>query len=384
MAANLKNICECFQGLIGLRDICAPSEDCELYINSHPGIDSQILASLTTMERQTVQQIFHDLEKNAAIHLHTKLTIALQENFKRKYDSGLIITGEFECNNPIEIEQESALTGFVLDLDDSPYLEAEITEIRVNVLQEVAGVNVWIFNLDSGKLETLYQIDLVEGVNYISIDPVLCLGNKGARYFIALDLQQVQLVAPCVNCCSSCGHSYEVGRHDYSYGQAPFRSGGSIQNQIRSPYMYDPRLHNYPQYRCDCEDKTDTCYKYSTDLEPINQDSIINPNDLERIGHCPFVLCYRKKCSWTQLMCKNKNELAVAYWYQLGVAFWNSPSWGKMVGTFQMLDKEEIQARQNQLRGLRDQAIKAFVKNLQADNVCFECEPTYSVYSTIP
>ncbi|MEL7428010.1 MAG: hypothetical protein AAFN81_33815, partial [Bacteroidota bacterium] len=97
--------CDCLKGLIKLRDLCGPNEECALYLDDLPNMSRAAIANFTDAERKCVADVFGTVESSAIAALNGQLKSVLASKMGRNMAEERAVTGRFNrSGNPIQAD----------------------------------------------------------------------------------------------------------------------------------------------------------------------------------------------------------------------------------------------------------------------------------------
>lgn len=183
----------CLTDYIGIKYTDAPTPVSGLYINSLPGISTEFIDAVADCEQADYLGMWEDVQDRAYLPFKTNI-ISLMAS-KAKFEQELYQTKRFSAlNKSIELIPASAeWRGCFVRLPESKYSTLYIKNLII-YSDTVVTTYLRVYDTQDGSQLYEQEIDLVQGVNSISVEQVFAQNFGMVEIFIAVDCTSVDTI----------------------------------------------------------------------------------------------------------------------------------------------------------------------------------------------
>ncbi len=333
---------ECLNNYIGIRHCSQEEPVSGLYINSLPGMSTEMADKIANSDQLNFIGVWDDVQARAFQKLEQDLQLVLFDIGKTGFNKTIYNTQKLtKPRNYTVLEENSDLRGVYVYLPISRFVKFELNNVQIYVheLPIDPDVTLNIFDLQNENLLETKDITLVKGVNNIEINSVFSINTNAIELFIGLE-----------------GNFKSVETTDELYG------------------WYDQECAYYPTWQ-----------GIGYDTQAVIIPAVLGISDEPKYGNVSFPgigqgvsLDAQVICSLENFICENKKSLKTALLYLLGaemllqkiasnmgsrVNYFTSGNLEQTENTRTLFDKEYQKALKNAVRSL----------NIPDSGVCFEC-----------
>ncbi len=329
----------CFEGLIGLRDVCSPSNAC---INLNElGLSRYALESFVTKDYQNAEDFF---AKQYA-HAVKEVSDAVHTNFNDKYITNSILESQragFAQDNLSVKSGNNKYSGIYLELlNSNSYLNLEAAEL-VLFTDYTGDIQVNVYDVITGKRIDVIVVPCVAGEeSTVSLSKLYKSKRKGLKLFFAYDTTGINSYKTLIKNGLCCGKTTCTNQY--------VQSGGYYSN-------------------------AGTFVK----------------NDLKTSDHTfGMSIVYSLSCNHNDWICTHKNQLALSIAYRLAAniaTFGLTASPSERINTKITINKEELEKSLSWYESKYSETLGNVLKTMAmpTDSKCFQCKATNKTVLNFP
>lgn len=271
---------DCLDNYIGLKNCALPEPDSGLYVNILPGIKTELVDKIASSEQINFNGVWGDVKQRAFLRLKNDIIMKIQE----RVDFNDIV---YQTKNLTLITEQlipvlsgSEYRGIYVRIPTTKYAQYYIDTLQV-YSDAITTTVVKVFDVNDGSELYLQSIDLVVGLNTISINKYFELRYGNLELFIGVDCENF--------------NSVETYQEDY--------------------YWYDQ------DFDCATPDSWHGQRNFSLQINPATIDKSLSPvytNIYRTSVGSGISVVSQIKCSIDVFICQNRKQFEQAILYLLG------------------------------------------------------------------
>lgn len=337
----------CLTDYVGLKGCSTGVPGSGLFVNSLPGISSEIFSKIATSDSATKKQKWSDIQTFAYQQLLTDVWRLFQNRYHiRSVARSINIGTSTDTSNPLDAANN--YRGFGVDSDsgiDSDYTRSHLLGISVDSLQlfitDVPDDEITVSIWDLDTKEILFTIDVnneaypVEANKFNTIPVNMVFSSKRIGFgYASAQIDSVKLNLP-----SSITKNLHACMCDW--------------------YGFDCNTYKCPGRVFGLTTESDT-------------DLTITESDMDSFGLTGVI---NFVCSYENLICKMKMQFKEAWWYLLGWSTIEYEMKGSSVTHRNTVSKEDTKSDQDDLYKAYADKLSIAVNgiNLDHSDICLEC-----------
>lgn len=323
---------DCLNDFIGIRGLCTDvTAGSGLYINDLPGMKLKSLEGLSDNETEDFRAIWDKIYGRAQENFITDVLAFMPENMKANQ---VVESAEFGRAKADEtaVASTNEYKGIQIKAWGSSYLAVEIEQAQIYSNATANNVTIKIFDtLDGVELYT-GDFDLVEGWNMVQINQTILARGDRFELFVCYD-------------------------------------GNDLTSMETNPTSSEMVF------------STARGAKVTVGTTPIEGNLSF---ESDTFG---MILNWNTICSIEHFICRNKQRLKNALRYKAGIEYLIEVMMeDEVVSRQTLIPADQLQARMEQMESIYQQQMEKAMQNLEPirDNVCFECNSSIKLVSTLP
>ncbi len=336
---------DCLTNYIGLNYCNAPEPESGFSINDLPGMSTELADKIADSETINYLGVWNKVQKRAIARFKNDIQLALYKWVK--FNSVIYQTRKLlksTSNGLVPIVANPNYTGSYLMLPESKYVEFRLDNIAVYSNHSVTTtLKVW--DVNDGTILLTKSIDLVQGLNTVSIGELFPLKYRILELFIGVDTTSFDSI-------QTLNDYYYWYDSDWACASQNTFGYGALRGIFQLlPATYNPLL-------------------------PMQLSNIIRTG----IGH-GVVIGGEIRCSIEQFVCDNRLLLSQSLLYLLGSEMLkekkNSPRLNYF--TASNLAQTEETYKEFEATYLKNLNIALNAIPLNGESLCFDCEESFMV-----
>lgn len=329
----------CFDSLIGLRDVCSPGNSCIMM--NDLGISRSGIESIMTKDYKGAEDFFNKQLQHAI----KEVTSTIHSNFSDKYIAGSILEGQrlgFEQDNLVSKPANNKYSGIYIELlNSNSYLNFLTGELSLFV-EYTGDVQVNVYDVITGNRIDVIVVPCVAGeISTVTINKVFKSKRKSLKLFFAYDTTGINSLKTLIKSGLCCGKT-------------------TCRNQYVLAGAY------------------------------YSNNSTFTRSDLKSSDHTfGMSMVYSLSCNHTDWLCSHKNIIALPLAYRLAANITNfglnvSPS--ERVNTKVTINKEELKNNLLHYETKYSQTLNDILRNMNVpgDAKCFQCKSVNRTVLNLP
>lgn len=331
----------CFNDYIGLLGCGSSEPHSGIYLNSLPGITTELLDLVASREQLNYTKVWSDVQLRAVMQIKSEVRRKLQKKYSLKslkqiYKSPSII-------GSVNMLPYSEYRGLKLVKPDNDYLQINISKIKFyNIDPDLTSIDILFLDTNDFSEEIFPPKtinNLVLGWNTLSVN----LDSFAESITIVFDASSIS---------------------------------SATTNIIE---LQDNSCCCVPCYHKCFDDCDVSIYGFKSDLNFSNES---NPNNTFGLG-----INFSAICSFDNLICESLILFTTAYWYLLGVEVINEALYTNRVNRNTTTDRQKYQELQDYYNVQFETEIANAVDGIyldNTDNCCFECLQIFKSKQRLP
>lgn len=329
---------ECLENYIGLKNCALPEPDSGIYVNILPGINTETIDNIASREQINFAGVWQNVKQRSFLRFKNDIIMKIQE--RTDFKDIIYQTKKLTTLNPTmtAILAGPQYRGVYLRIPTSKYTEYYIDTLEV-YSDAVVTTDFKVFDVNDGKELFTKSVDLIVGLNSISIDEYFNLRYGNLELFIGVD---------CTNF-------------------------NSIQTYQEQYYWYDEDM--------ECVTSASSFHgqrQYSLQINPASLDKskMASYPNIERTGiGVGITIVSQIKCSIDVFICQNRKVLEQAILYLLGAELLKEKMASPRLNVTTVMNLENIEY-------IRQDFEKTYLNNmsramktipLEGEGFCFHC-----------
>lgn len=337
----------CLTDYIGLKGCSQAVPGSGLYVNSLPGMSSEVFSKIANSDQATAKNLWRDVQNAAYQQLHTDVWRLFQNRYQIRS-----VARSINIGSAIDLSSQSGVAdnyrGFGVDSDsgiDSDYTRSHLLGISVDSLQ------LFIPEIPDDPFELIiWDLDTKELLFDLTVNNEAYPINSGAWNTIPVNM---------VFASKRLGFGYDSNQIDSYNLNIPSSINKSLHSCMCDWYGFDCNTYK-------CPGRVFGLFTASTnDLSHTESDN----NSFGLTATIGFV------CSYENLICTNKMLFKDAWWYLLGWMTLEYELKGSAITNRNTVKKEDAKQDQDDLFKAYTDKLTIAVNgiNLDTNDLCLEC-----------
>ncbi len=335
---------------IGLKNCNLPTPESELYINSLPGMTTELADKIANSEQINFAGVWDNVQLRAFLRLKDDAINTLYDYIKFNsivYQTRRLLKSQ--TNALIQVDKEPLYAGVYVMVPETKYAEYRLNEIYIYSYQ-TAHTTLKIWDVNDGEELHTQSIDLVPGLNTVPVKLIVPIKYRLIELFIGADATDFDSI-------QTLNDYYYWYTSDMACAAQSTFGYGSIRGVFQMyPATYDP----------------------NTTMQLSN----IEKSGIGR----GIVLGAEIRCSIDQFLYDNREILAQALLYLLAAEMLLEKIGSPRLNFFTASNLEQTemlrQTFENRYRSNLKRALNSIP--LYGENICFDCEETFKITTKSP
>lgn len=328
---------DCLDNYIGLKNCSTAIPDSGIYVNVLPGINTELVDKIATSEQVNFLGVWENVKQRSFLRLKNDVVMRIQE--RMDFNDIIFQTKNLMFltpSNPV-VNSGAEYRGVYIKIPTTKYAEYYIDILQV-YSDAIVTTDVKVFDINDGKELFSLTIDLVEGLNNITIDEYFPLRYGNLELFIGVD--------------ASGFNSVETYQESYNW--------------------YDD------DFECVSQNSFHGQRNYSLVIQPAKMllaaDALYDNIDRSSSGF-GISLVSQIKCSIDAFVCQNRKQLEQALLYLMGAEILMEKIGSPRLNAFTSTNLENTEYLRLEFEKRYTDNLKRSMKTipLEGEGFCFNC-----------
>jgi hypothetical protein len=329
---------------IGLKNCNLPTPESGIYINELPGMSTELVDKIANSEQINFAGVWEDVQKNAIRRLKDDAINQMYEYIKFNsiiYQTRRLVKSQ--VNALVPVIRSNAYAGVYQMVPESKYAEYYLKGVWVYSSQ-IVTTTVKVWDVNDGTELYADSVDLVVGLNYVSIEETFNLKYRVLEMFIGVDVSNFDSI-------QTMNDYYYWYNNDMACAQSALGYGGQ-----RGFFQFYPATYD-----------TGTTLQYSNIIKTGIGRGVTVDAEI--------------RCSIDQFLYDNRKFLETAFLYLLGAEMLLHKVSSPRLNFYTASNLEQTEQNRLTFEGRYRSNLKRALNSipLTGEGICFDCEETFKV-----
>lgn len=325
----------CLENYIGIKGCSLPEPVSGKYVNSLPGMSSELLDNIANSEQITFKGVWDDVIQTASDRFKDDI---IEQVLKRYAVFREVLfqskkLAKYTRTTDSIVSADTKYRGTYIYFPERMYASLYIREIYIYSDRDISTV-IKGWDLNDGSELYSEAVDLVQGFNTIQVEQEFPANWLDMEVFFGVD-----------------GSGFDTLK---------------VRNEDYQMYMGE----------CRRENQTNCCGDYEIDYWPATLNLSDDPtySNVRRQGTGEgFAMRCEVRCSISQFICENLNTLQRAWMNLLGSQILYHKLGSSRVNYFTMSNKENTDTLRSSFETVYRQALKTAIDSIPLKDMCLDC-----------